>query len=192
MNKEPLLAMILVMLLTLSADNANAGKNISLMYGTNTLDKSDWPAESQTAYGFGIVVHETAWPAALVITYLNGHSKETGMIFGGRYEFLGDTTEIGVGARAYALENSSLRIFLEGGLANISAKSRVEISGFPTESDSGSAYGIWFGAGLDVNLNRKWSAGINARISRADVELGPNTVKAGGNRVNLFAAYHFE
>jgi len=176
-----------VMLLT-SSNAIYATGNFNIMLGSKTLKKNDWrPVESQLEYGFGFEIQssESEWPIALVVTWLTSEASE----IGDDIKRTGKTSEFDVGIRAYLIEGR-VRFFIEGGQAFFSAKKATEGFGSPV-SDSSSASGYWYGAGIDVMLNKALSIGLLGRISNAILTVGDVDGEIGGEHLNVFVAFHF-
>lgn len=177
----------MIILLATLTSGVYAASNISIMYGNKSLDKGDWePVESQTEFGLGFEYQKPEWPAALVVTYLSSEDSET--ISG--IKLTGETTELGIGARKYLVEDRA-RFFVEGGLANISADVSVSAFGV-TVSESDSTIGFWLGAGMDFMVGDAFSIGFLGRLSNASVTLFGVDAEAGGTHLGVFAAYHFD
>jgi hypothetical protein len=193
---------------------AQAAGTVQILYGTKSLD-SDWkPLESQSEFGFGVAYRQSEWPVLVVASYLTSEDSTTrsGLIeykldtYPATDKFTANTQEIGIGIRKN-LSAEAIRLFIEGGLATISArlieKLAVPAIGYDVSSTtSDSAIGVWFGAGLDVLVSEMVSIGASARISNATVRFptrDPDTgagltenIKAGGTHFNVYAAYHFK
>lgn len=179
-------------LLATLANGAYAAGSITVLYGQKALNKNDWePVESQSEVGFGIEIQELNWPVALVASYLKSDDSSTAVDPDfGVVGITGETTELGIGARKY-LGDDKTRLFIEGGLASVSAEMGAKLFGVSV-SDSGSAIGYWLGGGVDVMLNDAWSVGVLGRISGAEVSLFGADGEAGGVHFNAFASYHFK
>lgn len=180
------------LLLALLANGTYAAGTVSLMYGGKSLDKSDWePVESQNELGFGIEIQEPAWPVALVASYLNSDDSAAVLDpdIGITVSATGKTTELAIGARKYLAEERT-RFFIEGGVVSVSAELEIGAFGW-TISDTDSAIGYWFGAGVDAKLDDSLSIGLLGRVSDATVRLYGSDGDAGGSHFNVFAAYHF-
>lgn len=180
--------------------SAHAAGSISLMYGNNSLSKSDWePLESQTGYGMGFEYKEPDWTASFVISYLTSEKSDSLNIYypfpiNGTYytKITGGTTELAFGARAYKPLNGA-KVFIEGGLANITATLEVSLPAYPlSTSDSESTIGLWFGGGLDYSVRKDISIGGLLRISTGSVDFSGVSVDVGGTHLNIFASYHFQ
>lgn len=195
-NSSSLLKALLATMLLIFASGVYAAGSVSVIYGNKSLDKGDWePIEDQSVMGFGLTYEEEGWPVAFVVSYLTGEDSTTASGYDPYYGYItvkatGGTTELAFGARSY-LSSGGPRFFIEGGLANITADIKATISGVGSGSDSGSAIGFWFGAGVDVMLSKEISLGAFARMSNATVDISGINIEAGGTHLNVFAAYHF-
>jgi len=180
-----------VILLGTLVSGTYAAGNVSLMFGNKSLDKDDWePTDSQTELGLGFELQKPEWPAAVVVSYLSAEDSATVTDVGLDLKLTLKTTELGVGARKY-LTKDSARFFVEGGLASISADTKVGVLGISV-SFSDSAIGFWVGTGVDIPVADALSLGLLARISRASVSPGGiGNVEAGGTHLGAFVAYHF-
>lgn len=181
----------LATLLAMSAVGAQAGGSLSVMYGNKSMDKNDWePLDSQTEIGFGVAYQQADWPLAMVVSYTSSEDSFTDdMSFTVPVKFKAETTEVDFGVRKNVTEDKA-KVFIEGGLGLISAKITASDS-VTSESESDSAMGFWFGAGLDVTVADAVSVGALVRISNASVTLFDFDAEAGGTHFNVFAAYHF-
>jgi len=182
----------MAVLLTTLAVNAQAGGSFSVLYGNKSLDKNDWDTlNSQSEFGFGVAFQQTDWPLAFVVSYLASDDSYTDNTFSIPVKVKGETTEVGFGVRKNVTEDRA-KFFIEGGLASISAKlSATNTVTSASASESDSAMGYWFGAGLDVMVSDTVSVGALVRLSNATVTMFDVDGEAGGTHFNVFAAYHF-
>lgn len=190
-TKIKLAKYVMALLLATLAVNAQAKGSFSVLYGKKSLDSTDWdPVDEQTEIGFGVTYQQTGWPLAMVISYLSSDDSFTdNESFTRPVKYKAETKEVGFGVRKNVTEDSS-KLFIEGGLASISAKISASDS-FRSGSESDSAIGFWFGAGLDVRVAEAVSVGALVRISNASVTLADIDLEAGGTHFNIFAAFHF-
>ena len=150
--------------------SAQASGTFSVLYGQKSLDKTDWqPLQSQSEFGLGVTFKQPEWPLELVVSYLSSTDSQIDSTnFSPPAKFTGETTEVGFGARKNLTEDKA-KVFIEGGLASISAKATLKntVSGFSI-SDSDSAIGFWFGVGIDAMIGDSVSIGGLVRLSNAD------------------------
>lgn len=180
----------ITLLLATLAVNVQASGSFSVLYGKKSLDSNDWdPVDEQTEIGFGVTYQQAGWPLAMVISYLSSDDTYTETFLGETFKVKGETKEVGFGVRKNVTEDKA-KFFIEGGLASISAKFSVSDS-TDSISDSDSAMGFWFGAGLDMRVADAVSIGALVRMSNASVTLFDVDGEAGGTHFNIFAAYHF-
>ena len=172
---------------------AQAAGTFSVLYGQKSLEKSDWePLDSQSELGFLVTFQQPDWPLAFAGSYLSSEDSYTETaFFTVPVKITAETTEVSFGIRKN-LSEERVKVFVEGGLASISAKITVKPTGFASSSDSDSAMGFWFGAGLDAMVGDSVSIGGLVRLSSANVTLGDVDVAAGGTHFGLYAAYHFQ
>lgn len=173
------------------ANSVYAAGSFNVMFGNKSLKENDWkPVESQTEYGLGFEFQKPSWPLTLVMSYSKSTDSAVIPTFGGDIKMTGETSALNIGARKYLIKDH-VRIFVEGGLASISATANIEFQGlFASVSDS--AVGPWFGAGAAVMVSDVMSIGVLGRMSSASVVFADVEVDAGGTHFAAFAAYHFE
>ena len=174
-----------------------AASSVNIMFGQKSLDGTNtWESvdlDSQREFGLGFEHQKPEWPVAVVASFLTSKDSASEVYSGVLFDSTGKTSEIGLGIKKY-LNNNPSRFFVEGGVASI--KASVEIcgsSGLTTlcESESDSAIGYWFGAGVDVKVSSAFSVGLFARMSDADTTILDEDTKAGGLHFAAFGAYHF-
>ena len=185
-KKQPLNIFILISVITLlvNFNTAQAEGNFSLFLGSKTLDEQEWePVHEQAEVGFLFDYKFDGMPIHFAIDYLS--SEDTSTL--GGISFTGETTELDIGVRKYfEIENPKLHPYVGGGIAFIEAT----FSGLGL-SDTDSATGTWFNAGIRYDVTESFHIGAEFRSSSADVTLFGVNADAGGGHFGFIAGLSF-
>lgn len=177
----------ILMLFSITAHANGSSGNVNFLLGTKSLDKDDWgPFDEQVAFGVLIDFKQQNWPISIAIDLLGSLDQET--LSGVETE--GSTTEIGLGIRKiWEVSGSSIRPFIGGGLAFVSAE--LKTNTFVTVSDDDTGTGIWLNGGVYWTLGPHFNLGLQARYSKAEVTLFNVDGEAGGTTAGLMLGYHW-
>ena len=155
--------------------------NINAFLGTKQLDKDDWePLEEQSEFGVMVDFKKTNWPVSIAIDFLT--SSDDATING--IDIEGKTTEFAFGIRKIINTSSNLKLFIGGGLANISAELSAQYPWDKT-SDDDSAIGFWLGVGTYWTFAKHFNLGLHFRYSDAEVTMFNYTGEACGTHTGL-------
>ena len=108
--------------------------NINGFLGMKQLDEDDWePVEEQTEFGVKLDFKQESWPVSIAIDYLVSSDDDSGLYYVSGYGVIaadveGETSELCLGVRKVWDQSPTMRPFIGGGLALISAEAKV--SGF--------------------------------------------------------------
>lgn len=188
MLKNLVIALALSALPLAHADASAWSGNVNLLFGAKSLDENDWyPVEDQGEFGVLIDFKQEEWPFSIAIDMLGSAADET--IAGWYYE--GSTSEFDLGVRKiFELENSTIRPFIGGGLALVSAETSWGFGG-PWFSDSDSGAGLWLNGGVYWTLSEAFNLGFQLRSSAANVTLFGVEGSAGGGHAGFMVGYHW-
>ncbi len=172
--------------------------NVNAFLGSKVLEEDDWePAEEHDEIGVLVDFRPTAWPVNLTLGYLRSDADEsefdpvTGLIVGLEAE----TVEWNLGVKKIWEAHSSVRPYVGGGLAHISAEATVRLSVPGLEVTVGpvddSGIGYWVNGGVYWTLGGSFNIGVDLRYSEASVSLFDVDVEAGGGHAGVLLGYHW-
>lgn len=127
--------------------------NINFFLGAKQLDEDDWePVDEHDEVGILLDFRKKSWPVSLAIGYLSSSDEQTEALYYpgiGIYDtdFKGETTELSFGIQKIWDGSPSLRPYIGGGIALISAEFEGTIWGISV-SDDDTATGFWIGGGI--------------------------------------------
>jgi len=167
----------------LTINSAYAANNVSLFYGSKSLDDVSWqPVEDQQEIGFMLDFQFSDLPLSVAFDYLA--SDDTGVFEGDTYK--GETTELHLGIRQYIDEGKTLVPYIGGGVAAVegkySGRGRLERD---------EATGIWVGIGFNWMLSKEFHIGADFRFSSAELTLFNKEVDGGGVHLGATAGFSF-
>lgn len=186
-KKFALLCGLAVMPLAHAEGSAWSG-NVNLLFGTKGLDDVYWyPVEKQGEFGVMLDFKQEAWPFSIAIDMLGSGADDTSTGF----YVEGRTSEFDLGVRKiFELPDSTIRPFIGGGLAMVSAEYTVGLGGLAvTDSDAG--VGIWLNGGVYWTLAQSFNLGFQVRTSSGDVTLYGVEGSAGGGHAGFMVGYHW-
>ncbi len=171
---------ILCVLLCLAAAPALAGADFNIIYGTKSMEDAWAPFEDQQSLMGQLTVGDDNWPVYLAVDFLLSDESAQGEFYNE-----GSTRELAVGARKI-WDHSRVRPFIGAGITRIEG----EFSRDALRVDD-ATLGLWLDAGIFWRLGDSFNLGIEGRISRASVEIGPDRskVEAGGEQLGLLVGF---
>ena len=134
-----------------------------------------------TELGVLVTVGQRDWPVKIAIDLLSGEVDEA--VGGLRIDV--SVYELNLGVRKF-WEKGKARPFVGGGLALVDLELKQAPSMLPTNDDQG--VGLWVGGGAFWRLGPGFNIGVEARISRAEVDL-PGLDEGGGNHLGLILGW---
>jgi len=170
--------------------------DINLFMGAKQLEEDDWePLEEQDEYGIMLDFKQESWPISIAIDLLSSSDKQTGYYYIYGYGTIsatleGETSEFNLGIRKIWDGSPTIRPYIGGGIAMVSAEIKASTGGY-TASDDDKAMGFWFGGGLYLTLTEHFNLGLDFRQSKAEVTLFGVDGKAGGTHAGVFVGYHW-
>jgi len=170
--------------------------NVNLFLGTKFLDKDDWePVEDHLEGGILFDIRRENWPVSIAVDLLySWDDKDIAVdILGvGRVNSTVEakTFEINIGVRKIWEILNYFRPFIGGGPAFIKAELEVTQRG-NSISDSDTGFGVWIDAGVYVTLARHLNLGVDARWSKAEVEIFDAQGDAGGWHIGALIGFHW-
>lgn len=167
--------------------------NANVFLGSKALDEDDWkPADEHGEFGVLIDFRKQEWPVNIAIDIL--HSEGDGSAYeplsGLFIDMDAETTEINPGVRKIWEPGATVRPYVGGGLAFISADASLSALGI-TVSDNDDAVGFWINGGVYWTLGTSFNIGIDLRYSHAKVTLFDVDAEAGGGHAGLLIGYHW-
>jgi opacity protein-like surface antigen len=162
--------------------------NVSGYLGRKFADADDWPnLDSQRSAGVIFDFRKQSWPVSIAADFISAAAIHKS----GASEFTAGTVEMHLGARKiFVLENTSLRPYVGGGIAIVSATLENEHAGV-TVDDKETAVGAWIGGGAYYAVTPHFNLGLDVRYSKAEVTLFDKDRQAGGLNVGITAGYHW-
>jgi hypothetical protein len=160
------------------------------------LDEDDWePIEEQTEFGLRLDFKQEGWPVSVAIDYLVSSDDDTGLYYISGYGTVaatldGETSELCLGVRKIWDHHPTMRPFIGGGLALISAELEASALGVSVSEDD-DAIGIWIGGGVYWTLAEHFNIGFDLRWSKAEVTLYGVDGEAGGTHAGFLLGYHW-
>jgi hypothetical protein len=166
--------------------------NVNLKAGAKALDEDDWePLEDQNEIGADIDFRMVDWPVSVTVAlYGSAQKKEiSGM------DVEGKTGELRIGIKKIWEPDPSMRPFVGGGIAFISAENEwVNEYLSPLQlkvSDDGQGTGLWVSGGVFWTIKECFNLGFELGLSSVDVTLFNQEKKAGGAHAALLLGYHW-
>ena len=179
-----------------SSDPHSWSGNVNFFLGAKFLEEDDWEPVDEHVEGGILVDFKQQWfPFSIAIDLLySGNDQDMGVhvfgfgTFGAHVE--SRTTEVNLGIRKIWEKSETVRPFVGGGLAIINAELNSKALGV-SESDDDTGVGAWIDAGIYWTLNKQFNIGVDARWSRAEVDLYGITGQAGGWHIGAMAGFHW-
>ena len=167
--------------------------NVNLLLGAKALDEDDWePIHEHGQGGLLVDFRPADWPVSIAVDFLR--SRDSDSVFdpgsGLFVDVRGETSELNLGVRKIWDERPSVRPFVGGGLAHISASLRASAAGLRV-SDSDNSIGFWLNGGVYWTLGESFNLGLDLRYSQASVNLFGVSTDAGGGHAGLLLGYHW-
>ncbi len=162
--------------------------NVSGYLGHKSVDDDDWPnLDSQGSVGVISDFGKRSWPVSIAADLIfAGTVHESGV-----NEDTGGTIEMHLGARkVFAMQNSSFRPYVGGGVALVTAILENENAGVMVDDDDNTV-GAWVGAGTYYAVTPSFNLGLDVRYSKAEVTLFDKEREAGGLNAGITAGYHW-
>lgn len=162
--------------------------NVSGYLGHKSVDNNDWPnLDSQGSLGVISDFKKKSWPVSIALDLIvSGTVDESGA-----NEDTGGTVETHFGVRKiFTLQNSSLRPYVGGGAALISAVLENKNAGVTVDDDD-STVGAWVGVGTYYAVTPSFSLGLDVRYSKAEVTLFDKTRDTDGLNAGISVGYHW-
>ena len=180
-NHHFVIVLLAAGLLALSASGpARAEANINFFLGSKSLDQDDWGTfDQQGAFGIQTTFGPNDWPIGIAIDAYGSADSENIFVVGDvRADLVQATGGLNVGVRKIWKPRKA-RPFVGGGLAFVTAD-REFLLGALTVSDSDTAPGGWVDGGVFWRLGKRFNIGLEARVTRAEVQIGGADIQAGG------------
>lgn len=166
--------------------------NVNLKAGAKALDEDDWePLEDQNEIGADVDFRMVDWPVSVTVAlYGSAQKKEiSGM------DVEGKTGELRIGIKKIWEPDPSMRPFVGGGIAFISAENEwVNEYLSPLQlkvSDDDQGTGLWVSGGVFWTIKECFNLGFELGLSSVDVTLFNQEKKAGGAHAALLLGYHW-
>ena len=187
--------------------------NANFSIGNKVLDKDDWAVDeegfkleldTQREVALNVDFGEKTWPIHIVIAYLGSSADDSmsedvdidGYAYTGKLTFKGSTGELRLGINKIWEPTSTIRPYIGGGFAMISAEAKItaSIAGVSaSESDDDQAVGFYVNGGIYWTLAEHYNLGIDVGYSKAKVTFDKlyTDVEAGGAHYGVFLGYHW-
>ena len=191
---------------------AVAETNINFLLGAKFLEEDDWPlGDSQGMFAIQTTFGPKKWPVSIAIDAVGSGHVEEGLKLGDNIQLTQDlvqnTSELDLGVRKI-WQVGKARPFVGGGLAIVSGRQEAYLDTLPPseipdpplppdglstaaavihESDTG--VGLWIDGGIFWRLTKRFNLGLEARYSRAELDLLVRGAQAGGTHVGLLLGF---
>jgi outer membrane protein with beta-barrel domain len=171
----------LLLLAFLSAP-AFAGGNANFIVGGRTLEKGEWdPLQDQTFFGVNVDFGKERWPVQLEAGTSGSRKDKT--FFG--QDLTLTVSELSFGVLRRWSTGKNIRLYMGGGLTNITAK--IEVSG---RSADDSSLGLYGHGGIYWRLGRRFNIGVDARLVRAtDINFPGGSTNANYDQLGVLAGW---
>jgi len=172
--------------------------NVNLFLGEKFLDEDNWePVDQQFEMGLLMDIDfKHRWipfSLALDLLYSRGEDDVGTLDLGvGTFYTNVDSRiiELDLGIRKIWDAPKHIRPFIGGGLAIINGEMKAESIGVSV-SDDETGYGMWADIGVYVMLSERFNLGIDARWSKAEIDLFDREAKVGGWHIGALAGLHW-
>ena len=163
------------------ASAAHASSDFNIIIGQKMLD-DDWtPFEDQATFIGQLTIGDDDWPVYLAIDVVTSDDDS----MGGDPLTEGQTLEIDVGVRKI-WDRGVVRPLVGGGIGRIKGEFKQQNTSFEDAT-----IGVWMDAGVFWRIGQSFNLGIEARISRGSVSIGPDgsSVEAGGEHLGVLVGF---
>ena len=189
--------MLLLVMAAIFSQQANASGNLNVLLGFKAMESNDWdPVNAQAEGGLMLDFKAEDWPVSIALDFLGSYAGETGTfivpgqgLVTGNWD--GTTAEFNGGIRKYWSEASTMRPYIGGGLAFISAALEAQTGIFNYVRDDDYGIGLWFSGGVVWTLGGNFNIGFDVRLTAAEVTVFEQTRKAGGFHSGLILGYRW-
>jgi hypothetical protein len=169
--------------------------NINLFLGAKILD-DDWePIDEHAEVGVLLDLKHKKIPLSIALDlFYSEKDKDIGVTVLGFGTFdtkvEAQTIELNIGVRKIWENFTYVRPFIGGGLAFIGAEFEASALGESVSVDD-EGIGAWIDFGIYVTLSQQFNIGIDARWSKAEVDLFGVDSEAGGWHIGALIGYHW-
>jgi hypothetical protein len=170
--------------------------NVNLFLGSKFLNEDDWkPVEEHVEGGILFDIRRKTWPVSIAVDLLYSRDDKdiaVDVLGFGKVNANAEsqTVEVNIGVRKIWESLKYFRPFIGGGPAII--KAELEATQFGVSiSDDDTGFGVWIDAGVYVTLARHLNLGIDARWSKAKVEIFDAEGEAGGWHIGALIGFHW-
>jgi hypothetical protein len=172
--------------------------NVNLFLGEKFLDKDNWePVDEQFEMGIlmDLDVKHRWIPFSFALDFLYSRDEaDVGTLDLGVGTFYSNVEsrimELDLGIRKIWEAPRNIRPFIGGGLAIINGELKADSIG-QSVSDDETGFGMWADIGAYVTLSERFNLGIDARWSKAEVDLFDREAKVGGWHIGALAGMHW-
>ncbi len=178
-----------------SSDSHTWSGNINLFLGTKFLDDDGRQSDEHGEAGILLDLKHKKFPLSIAVDLLYSEGDEDiGVLILGFGTF--DTKvesqaiEVNIGVRKTWENFVYIRPFIGGGLAFIGAELEASVLG-ESEAMDDEGIGVWIDFGIYVTLYKQFNIGIDARWSKAEVDLFGKEMEAGGWHIGALVGYHW-
>jgi len=164
--------------------------NLNFSVGGKVLDKGDWePVDEQAELGINVDFRSRSWPISIAVGLRASTDEEDDVVVQGVIlDSEGSTKELRVGLCKIWEPTTSMRPFLGGGLAAISAEIERSALGL-TERDHDAGTGLWLNGGIYWTFGAGVNLGFEVGYSQARISLFGEKSDAGGTHAGLLMGF---
>jgi hypothetical protein len=182
------IVVVLASLFLLAAPAVFAGEgHVNLFLGQKQLEHDfQLDVADQDEFGVQVSFGNPDWPVMVAVDLMTSSADERV----GPLVVDVSTTELNTGVRKF-WEKGRARPYIGGGLAFINGEVTID-TGLGDLSGDESAVGVWIGGGAFWRLGRSFNIGVDARITRAEAEVGGVDTELGGNHIGLLLGWGWD
>jgi hypothetical protein len=174
-------------------DGRDVTGSVGVVFGFKDL-RSGWdPLSDQWGGGLLLTIGQERWPVLIALDYLSFDDEETRTLgfplfppfccFEFETVAKSETEEWDLGVRRGWRKQKAFRPYLGGGVAFIEGKIKIDEPRFRADD---STTGYWLEAGFRAGRHRYIEWGLDLRYSEGSIDLGSESVEAGGKYALFF------
>ncbi|KJZ15632.1 hypothetical protein OA92_16460 [Marinomonas sp. SBI22] len=165
---------------------ADTASTFKVVIGSKSLEDKWGKDDSMDTLGLLFTYFPSSLPIGIA-TDIYGNGNETGNSV--KTETAAGEFNLGLRLQSPVL-NKSFSPYIGAGVSFVAAEREVNNAGKKTTYDD-TGVGYWVGGGIDYIFAQRWTLGIDARYTSADVKLNGQELDAGGSGFGATLGYRF-